>query len=57
MDLETKKKKLELARVSLAKEEIELKICEKEEEINRLREAIRKQDSRIQELTEELENR
>lgn len=57
MDLETKKKKLELARVSLAKEEIELKICEREEEINRLREAIRKQDSRIQELTEELENR
>lgn len=54
MTLDQKKKKLELARVKLAKEEIELKICEREEEIKRLEDAILKQDLRIEELKLEL---
>lgn len=54
MSLELKKKKLELARVKLAKEEIELKIFEREEEIKRLMDAIDKQDLRIAELQLEL---
>jgi hypothetical protein len=53
-ELEKKKKQLELARVSLAKQELELKIEEKMDEIRRLEEAILVQDKRIDELTKEL---
>lgn len=53
--LDLKKKQLELARVKLAKDELDLKIAEREEEINKLKEAILKQDLRISELQIELQ--
>jgi hypothetical protein len=55
-DLERKKKSLEMARVSLAKQELELKIEEKQDEIRRLHDAIAIQDKRIAELQKELDN-
>lgn len=53
-DLEKKKKQLELARVSLAKQELELKIEEKMEEIKRLQDAILIQDKKIEDLNQDL---
>lgn len=53
-ELEKKKKQLELARVSLAKQELELKIEERLDEIQRLRDAIVLQDKKINELSQEL---
>lgn len=50
-ELELKKKQLELARVKLAKQELELKIEEKLDEIKRLQDAIVVQDNKIKELT------
>ena len=52
--LEKQKKELELARVTLAKKELEFKILEREEEISRLKEHISVQDKKISELTLEL---
>lgn len=49
-DLETKRSKLELMRVQTAKAELEFKIEERLEEIGRLKEAIKKQDERAEEL-------
>jgi HAMP domain-containing protein len=54
-ELEKKKKQLELARVSLAKQELELKIEEKLDEIGRLESAIVIQDKKIEDLKKELE--
>ena len=48
--LEIAKKKLELSKVKCAKEEMELKIFEREEEISRLQENIELQNKRIAEL-------
>jgi len=53
-ELEKRKKQLELSRVKLAREELELKIMERQEEIIRLQEAIEKQLSRERELSKEL---
>jgi hypothetical protein len=54
MSLEIKKKKLELAKVMCAKQELELKILEREEEILRLMDNIKVQDKKIEELKQEL---
>jgi len=53
-ELEKRKKQLELSRVKLAREELELKIMERQEEVIRLQEAIEKQLSRERELSKEL---
>jgi len=53
-ELEKRKKQLELSRVKLAREELELKIMERQEEVIRLQEAIQKQLSRERELSKEL---
>lgn len=50
--LERKRKAVELSRVSSAKGEIELKIMEYEEQIVRLKDAIKTQDAKIDELTQ-----
>lgn len=52
--LEKKRKELELERVKLAKKELEFKIEERMEEVNRLREHIKVQDAKIQELEKEV---
>lgn len=53
-DLETRKKQLELSRVRLAKEELEFKIIEREDEIERLKAAVIKQKEREDEILKEL---
>lgn len=53
-DLELRKKKLELSKVRVAREELELKIHERNEEIKRIQDAIDKQIQREQELEQEL---
>ena len=53
-ELEKKKKQLELARVSLAKQELELKIEERLDEIERLKVNIEVQNKRILELKQEI---
>lgn len=55
MDLERKKKQLELARVQLARQEMELKIFEREAEIARLKEHIKVQEEAERKLKLELE--
>lgn len=55
MSLDKKKKELEMMRVSLAKQEMELRIEERMEEIKRLRDNIKIQDDKIEELKLELE--
>lgn len=54
MSLEQKKKELELARVRLARQEMEYKIEEREEEIQRLKEHIKIQIERENELTKQI---
>lgn len=54
MSLEKKKKELELMRVSLARQELELKIEERLDEIKRLKEHIEIQLKKESELKEEL---
>lgn len=54
MSLEVKKKKLELSRVRLGREELEFKILEKEDEVKRLKEALEKQAARETELANEI---
>jgi hypothetical protein len=49
------KKKLELSKVKCAKEEMELRIFEREEEIARLKENIENQDKRIKELNDAID--
>lgn len=53
-ELEKKKKMLELGRVSLARQEMELKIEEKSEEIKKLHDLIKIQLEKEQELEKEL---
>ena len=53
--LEITRKKLELSKVKCAKEEMEFKILEREEDINRLRKNIEIQDKRIAEIEKELQ--
>jgi len=55
MNLERKKKELELAKVTCGKQEMELKILEREEDIKRLKENIKVQEQRIEELQCELQ--
>jgi hypothetical protein len=55
MSLELKKKQLEMSRVKLAREELELKIQEREEEIRQLRKYIEAQLAKETELFKELE--
>lgn len=50
------KKKLEMKKVAVAAEEMELKILEKEAEIERLNEQIIIQKSRVKELKEEIKS-
>jgi len=52
--LELKKKQVELQRVKVAKMELELKVEEKEDEINRLKEHIKIQEQKEQELLKEI---
>jgi hypothetical protein len=54
MSLEYKKKQMELKRVTLAKDEMELKIEERLSEIEKLKEAIRTQEMAENKLTNEL---
>ena len=54
MSIELKRKKLELSRVQLAREEQEFKIDEKMEEISRLKAMIEIQKNKEQELTAEI---
>lgn len=56
MTLEKKKKQLELSRVRLAREEMEIKIAEREDEIRRLTEHIAVQLAKEKSLAEELLN-
>lgn len=53
-DLEIKRKKLELARVQISKQELEFKIEERLDEIKRIKEHIEIQIKREKELIEEL---
>jgi hypothetical protein len=54
MSLELKKKQMELKRVTLAKEELELKIEEKLVEISRLKDAIKTQENTEIKLEKEI---
>jgi len=54
MSIDRKRKELELKRVELAKEELEFKVAEREEDILRIMEHIRIQDEKIKQLREEL---
>lgn len=53
-NLERKKRQLELDRVKLAKKEIEFKIEERLEDVERLKEHVKIQDLKIQEIEDEL---
>jgi peptidoglycan hydrolase CwlO-like protein len=52
--LDVKRKEAELKRVDAAKFELELKIMERQEEIQRIQDNIAIQDKRIQELNAEI---
>ena len=52
MSLEISRKKLELARVQVARQEQEFKILERQEEINRLQTAIEQQTAAEDKLKE-----
>ena len=54
MDLEKKKKELEIKRVLLARDEMEFKIAEREADIMRLKDNIEIQNKRIEELNLEI---
>lgn len=56
MSLEKKKKLLEQSRVRLAREEMELKISERMEEIEKLKEYIEIQLKKEQEIEEQLKS-
>lgn len=53
MTFELKKKELEIKRVELAKEEMEFRIMDFQEQIKRLKDNILIQDKKINELKEE----
>lgn len=52
--LERKKLELELAQVTVGKQAMEIKIMEREEEIERIKENIKIQEKREQEIVERL---
>ncbi len=52
--LELKKKEVELMKVECAKAEMSMKIMESEENIQRLKDNMANQDSRIESLKEEI---
>jgi hypothetical protein len=54
-EIEKRRKKLELARVIYAKEEMELKIMEREADIERIKENIKLQDKKIKELEKDIQ--
>lgn len=56
MSIDRKRKELELKRVELAKEELEFKIVEREEDIKRLLESVKIQDEKIAQIKAELNN-
>jgi len=56
-NLEKARKGLELRKVETAKAEMEFKILEREADIERLRENIKNQESRIEELTLEIQGK
>ena len=55
MNLEKKKKELELSKVKCAKQEMELKILERLEDIQRIEDNIKIQDNKIMELESQLQ--
>lgn len=55
MSLELKKKEMEIKRVVLAKEEMELRIEERKDEIRRLEENMRIQDDAVVRISAEIE--
>lgn len=54
MNIEIKRKELELIKVSASRAELEFKVLEKEDEINRIKQHIKIQLNRENELKEEL---
>lgn len=56
MSLDKKRKEVELMRVRVAKQEMELRIEERMEEVARLQEHIKVQDQKINDLEKELES-
>lgn len=54
MSIDKKRKEIELERVNLAKKELEFRIDERLHEIEKLKEHIKVQDQRIEELKKEL---
>lgn len=54
MSLDLKRKKLELGRVRMARQELEFRIEERQEEIQRLQEHINTQKEKEQQLENEL---
>lgn len=55
MSLEIKKKEMELKRVVLAKDEMQLRIEERLDEIERLKVQMKIQDDAVERITKELE--
>ena len=56
MNLELKRKQLELARVQMARSELEFRIEEKMEEIKRIQDNIKIQQNREKELLKEIDS-
>jgi len=56
MSLEKKRKTLELSRVTLAKQEIEFRIEEMQEEILRLKSHVQIQDEKIKQLNTDIKS-
>ena len=54
--LDVKRKQLELARVQMARTEMEFKVEERQEEINKLKEHIKGQEQKEQDLTLEIKS-
>jgi hypothetical protein len=55
MDIEKKRKEMELAKVRAARAELEFKIMEREQEIGRMKDHIALHDKKEEELIHELE--
>ena len=55
MSLEIKKKEMELKRVLMAKDEFELRIAEREDEIERLKSQMLQQDEAAEKIKKEIE--
>ena len=54
MSLDRKRKEVEILRIQASRAELEMKILEREEEIERIRVSMAAQDKRIAELKSEL---